>query len=213
MLEILRRVGFKPKEVSSVGVLAYTGTLFSRKAFSWVVFVERADDPIGTVSLPAGWVEKGEDPRHAAVRELEEETGIKVLEGQLVEIVSSPRFIVGKGRAGIVNRIVYSSQITEDQLWGDKKDWEHGYALVPTQIKHGISMDFNRYVKRVAGHDEIVALTALSSNALPLLVAERENQYDLILSTSGFFKREIMKKLTKWARKQSQNALNGRKTA
>lgn len=44
-----------------------------------VVFIEQYRETIESVALelPAGMIEKGEDPREAAIRELEEETGIK----------------------------------------------------------------------------------------------------------------------------------------
>jgi mutator protein MutT len=49
-----------------------------------------ADKPYGqTWGLPAGKIEKGEDPRQAAVREVEEEVGIELDPAKLQEVVKA----------------------------------------------------------------------------------------------------------------------------
>ena len=49
-----------------------------------------ADKPYGeTWGLPAGKIEEGEDPRQAAIREVEEEVGIKLDPKKLQEVVKS----------------------------------------------------------------------------------------------------------------------------
>lgn len=52
-----------------------------------VLLIQRRWDPYaGLWALPGGHVDRGETARHAAVRELAEETGIHVAETSLVEI-------------------------------------------------------------------------------------------------------------------------------
>lgn len=53
-----------------------------------VLLVRRVNEPFrGSWSLPAGFVDAGEDPRHAAERECLEETGLRVRAGELVDVV------------------------------------------------------------------------------------------------------------------------------
>lgn len=49
-----------------------------------VLVIQRADDE--TWGLPGGWVEPGESPTEAAVRETREETGLTVESGELVGV-------------------------------------------------------------------------------------------------------------------------------
>jgi 8-oxo-dGTP diphosphatase len=52
-----------------------------------VLLVERGEDPYrGMNALPGGHVDTGETSRQAAVRELFEETGVRVLPGQLTQV-------------------------------------------------------------------------------------------------------------------------------
>jgi ADP-ribose pyrophosphatase YjhB (NUDIX family) len=53
-----------------------------------VLLVRRAVDPqIGKWALPAGYIDYGEDPREAAVREVSEETGLQVRITRLIDIL------------------------------------------------------------------------------------------------------------------------------
>lgn len=53
-----------------------------------VLLVRRANDPLrGYWTLPAGFMDAGEDPRQAAERECLEETGLKVRAGELLDIL------------------------------------------------------------------------------------------------------------------------------
>jgi mutator protein MutT len=56
-----------------------------------ILYLRRhADKPYGeTWGLPAGKIEEGEDPRQAAVREVEEEVGIKLDPKKLQEVVEA----------------------------------------------------------------------------------------------------------------------------
>lgn len=60
-----------------------------RRGRRWIVMVERADGH--GWALPGGYVEPGEDPAHAAARELAEETGLRPVAA--VWRVEPPRYV------------------------------------------------------------------------------------------------------------------------
>ncbi len=77
-----------------------------------VLLVRRVNMPEqGKWTLPAGFVEFDEDPRLAAMRECEEETGLKVRVTDLVDVIHGQEHPRG---ASIV--IVYRAEIAEGQL-------------------------------------------------------------------------------------------------
>jgi 8-oxo-dGTP pyrophosphatase MutT (NUDIX family) len=66
-------------------------TLTDRRGRRWALMVERSDGH--GWALPGGYVEPGEDPRDAAVRELSEETGILLPDGIAEYEVDSARYV------------------------------------------------------------------------------------------------------------------------
>ena len=77
-----------------------------------VLLIQRKHPPMkGSWALPGGFVDQGEDPVHAAVRELEEETGLKGTEPRLLMVMGDPE---RDPRKHIVS-IVYEITVSEDQ--------------------------------------------------------------------------------------------------
>lgn len=79
-----------------------------------VLLIQRGVDPEkGKWALPAGFVNASEDPAHAAIREIHEETGLHVDRVRLLDVIANP----GDGTADIV--IAYAAQITGGTLQAD----------------------------------------------------------------------------------------------
>lgn len=75
-----------------------------------VLLIRRAMNPErGKWALPAGYIDDGEDPREAAVREAREETGLEVTITGLLDVQQGP---VELG-ASII--IIYAAQVTSGQ--------------------------------------------------------------------------------------------------
>lgn len=84
-----------------------------------VLLARRANEPSrGLWTLPAGFVDAGEDPAKAAQRECLEETGLTVRVHQLVDVIAGREHPAG---ADIV--IVYLAEVIEGELQpGDDAD-------------------------------------------------------------------------------------------
>ena len=77
-----------------------------------VLLVQRSYDPNkGDWTLPSGFVDAGEDPKHAARRECLEETGLLIKEIQLLDVLFSQEHPRG---ASIL--ILYRAQVESGQL-------------------------------------------------------------------------------------------------
>ncbi len=77
-----------------------------------VLLIQRKYPPMkGAWALPGGFVDQGEDPIHAAVRELEEETGLTGTNPRLLMVMGDPE---RDPRKHIVS-IVYEIDVSEDQ--------------------------------------------------------------------------------------------------
>ena len=77
-----------------------------------VLLVQRMFDPQkGSWTLPSGFVDAGEDPKHAAMRECLEETGLVIRDIQLVDVLFSQEHPRG---ASIL--IIYQAEIEKGEL-------------------------------------------------------------------------------------------------
>jgi len=119
-----RQVGDKPRRVCpSCGHIHFTdpkvgvGVLVIRDGK--ILLVRRTMKPeIGKWSIPAGYVDHGEDPRETAVRETFEETHLRVDITDLVDVYHNPP---EQGGASIF--ILYQAQVIGGQLQaGDDAD-------------------------------------------------------------------------------------------
>lgn len=84
-----------------------------------VLLVRRAVEPQrGKWSIPAGYLDRGEDPRKAAAREASEETGLEVIVDGLVDVYYNPP---EQGGASIF--ILYHAHVIDGKLQaGDDAD-------------------------------------------------------------------------------------------
>ena len=91
-----------------------------------VLLVRRVNQPYrGRWTLPAGFVDAGEDPRRAAERECLEETGLSVLAGRVLDIIAGREHDKG---ADFV--IVYEAEVRGGDLApGDDADRAEWFAL------------------------------------------------------------------------------------
>jgi ADP-ribose pyrophosphatase YjhB (NUDIX family) len=92
-----------------------------------VLLTRRAHDPQkGLWVPPGGFVDYDEDPRHAAIRECEEETGLKVEITELVDVISSVGHAEFRaGGASIV--IFYRARVVGGELAASDDADQAGY--------------------------------------------------------------------------------------
>jgi 8-oxo-dGTP diphosphatase len=77
-----------------------------------VLLIQRKHPPMqGAWALPGGFVDQGEDPIHAAVRELEEEAGLRGTNPRLLMVMGDPQ---RDPRKHIVS-VVYEIAVSDDQ--------------------------------------------------------------------------------------------------
>lgn len=78
-----------------------------------VLLIQRKHPPMkGAWALPGGFVDQGEDPLHAAIRELKEETGLDGHSPTLLMVMGEPN---RDPRKHIVS-IVYEISVSDEQL-------------------------------------------------------------------------------------------------
>ena len=114
-----------------------------------LLLLQRAHEPwVGSWMIPAGYVEADEDPRDAAIREVLEETGLRVELGDLVKtyyFADDPR---GNGVAFVYKAIKVSGEISIN-----------GEATFAQYFSHD---EIPSYLTK-GGHDKIIAEWRLKS--------------------------------------------------
>lgn len=117
-----------------------------------LLLVKRGVSPeLGKWSMPGGYIDYGEDPREAAVREVREETGLDVRITQLIDVVGGD----GLGGASIV--IMFEAEITNGMLHPEDDVEEVAFfedAMIPMEeIAAFASTHFmlDRWLKRNQG--------------------------------------------------------------
>lgn len=121
---ITRQVGDKPRRACpACDFIHFTDPKVGVGVFvvqdGKVLLVRRRMEPErGKWSIPAGFLDYGEDPRVTAVREAQEETGLTVTIEELVDVYHNPP---GQGGASIF--ILYRAQVVDGRLQaGDDAD-------------------------------------------------------------------------------------------
>ena len=95
-----------------------------------VLMVKRAVDPQkGKWALPAGYIDYGEDPRAAAIREVGEETGLQVRITRLLDVLGPGTD--GQNPASIV--ILFEGTVTGGRL-AARDDVEQAILFAPDEI-------------------------------------------------------------------------------
>jgi ADP-ribose pyrophosphatase YjhB (NUDIX family) len=88
-----------------------------------VLMVKRSTVPHqGCWTLPAGFVDAGEDPKVAATREVLEETGLKIQITELVDVLHSTEYDRG---ADIL--IVYKAEVLGGEIKAQDDAWAAGF--------------------------------------------------------------------------------------
>ena len=126
-----QQVGDKPRRVCpSCGFIHFTDPKVGVGVFvvheGKVLLVRRAMHPeIGKWSIPAGFVDHGEDPQETAVREALEETNLQVAIESLIDVYHNPP---SQGGASIF--IMYKARLLGGTLQaGDDADAADFFAL------------------------------------------------------------------------------------
>jgi ADP-ribose pyrophosphatase YjhB (NUDIX family) len=100
-----------------------------------VLLVRRVNEPLrGRWTLPAGFVDAGEDPRQAAERECLEETGLTVRATRVLDVIAGREHPRG---ADFV--IVYAAEIVAGELLAgddaDRAEWFDRHHLPPLAFR------------------------------------------------------------------------------
>lgn len=95
-----------------------------------LLLVRRAASPeIGRWSMPGGFIDYGEDPREAAIREVKEETGLEVEITHLIDVTGGD----GLGSASII--IMFEARVTGGTL-RPEDDVEEAVFFTADEIPH-----------------------------------------------------------------------------
>jgi 8-oxo-dGTP diphosphatase len=100
-----------------------------------VLLVRRANEPFrGRWTLPAGFVDAGEDPRRAAERECLEETGLSVRVGRVLDVIAGREHERGADFVVVFQAEIVSGSITPGDD-ADRAEW-FDLAALPALAFH-----------------------------------------------------------------------------
>lgn len=113
---LVRMITDGERDVPCVGGLAYDGV-------GRLLLVRRRNDPgRGRWSLPGGRVERGEDHDAALVREMAEETGLRVRPGALVGTLRRGRYLIADYRCAVLGGVLRAGDDAADARWVGRAD-------------------------------------------------------------------------------------------
>lgn len=113
-----------------------------------VLLVQRAVHPeIGKWALPAGYIDLGEDPQQAAIRETQEETGLTIEIINLLDVIfngdQNPPVIVIVYAAKMTGGVLCAADDVYDARWFTPNDLpELAFASTQQIIKRWINHQF-----------------------------------------------------------------------
>ncbi|HEY5982710.1 MAG TPA: NUDIX domain-containing protein [Anaerolineales bacterium] len=100
-----------------------------------VLLVRRSNEPFrGRWTLPAGFVDAGEDPRRAAERECLEETGLTVRATDILDVIAGREHERGADFIMVFAATVLSGELTPGDD-ADRAEWFDPRALPPLAFK------------------------------------------------------------------------------
>lgn len=110
-----------------------------------ILLVQRLNDPFrGCWTLPAGFVDAGEDPRLALARECLEETGLTVQVGELMDVIAGAEHARGADILIVYRAEVLSGELNPGDDAGQANFFNHD-ALPPLAFASTLQI-LNRFV-------------------------------------------------------------------
>lgn len=144
------------------GTIPTVGVLLLRNDNTEVLLVkhtENAQNRTGIYGLPAGRIQPGETPREAAIRELEEETGLQATEDDLAQYEGNffaadlERHYQNESILRRANMIVYRCGDYSGELRGSKEtempEWVAISRIPELEMMPNIDLAINNYLKTV----------------------------------------------------------------
>ncbi len=109
-----------------------------------IVLIKRLNDPYKDHwALPGGFVEYGEMVEHAAIREAEEETGLKVELDELIGVYSDPN----RDPRGHVITVPFNAHIVEGNLKSDSDAKDAKYVNIDDLKDTDLAFDHEKILK------------------------------------------------------------------
>ena len=109
-----------------------------------IIFIRRKNPPYkGSWALPGGFVEYGETVEDAVIREVKEETGIKIKIRELLGVYSDP----GRDPRGHMITVCFLANKTEGELKADTDAAEVSCFAVDEALNMNLAFDHHKILK------------------------------------------------------------------